>query len=97
MKLLTRASLLRILAYLAGAGIVFLIPSIFAQTPLWNADRIVKGLVAKYQGDLKAAQIGKPFHEVYNLETLEPRPEWQTIYEEACLEMEQAFGLKLAG
>jgi methylamine--corrinoid protein Co-methyltransferase len=63
--------------------------------PRREADAIVKQLAGKYRDGLKAGQIGKPFHEAYDLETLEPSPEWQRIYADVCAEMERDFGLKL--
>jgi hypothetical protein len=52
-----------------------------------DADPLVKKLIAKYKDGQKENKIGSPFNEVYDLETLEPAPAWQNVYEEVCGEM----------
>jgi methylamine--corrinoid protein Co-methyltransferase len=47
-----------------------------------QANDIVKKLLAIYVEDLPLKPIGKPFQEVYDLETLQPTPEWLGIYHE---------------
>ncbi len=49
----------------------------------------MRQLVALYLPELKQRPIGKPFPEVYNPVTLKPLPEWQGMYEEVKLEMQQ--------
>ncbi len=61
-----------------------------------EAEPIVRQLVDKYAPNQKSLPIGKPFNEVYDLETIQPLPEWQGIYEDVCVELEQ-LGLKLEG
>ena len=60
-----------------------------------EAEPIVRWLVDKYGEDLPLEQIGKPFQEVYDLETLEPNEDWLGIYEEVCEELHQEFDLDL--
>lgn len=48
-----------------------------------EANQLVKKIVPLYESDLEKKPIGKPFEEVYNLETIEPTPEWQSIYDQA--------------
>jgi methylamine---corrinoid protein Co-methyltransferase len=60
-----------------------------------DADPIVRRLMAKYADRMSEIQIGKPFQEAYNLDTLEPIPEWQGMYDEVCQELDDEFGLKL--
>lgn len=60
-----------------------------------EADPIVRKLVDKYKDNQKTINAGKPFTEAYDLDSLKPTGEWQTIYEEACKELEQEFGLSL--
>jgi hypothetical protein len=52
-----------------------------------EADRIVKQLVDRYQADLPTYPIGKPFEEVYDVETVQPTPEWRDLYGEVCDEL----------
>jgi methylamine--corrinoid protein Co-methyltransferase len=47
-----------------------------------QADEIVTRLVAAYGPDLDQAPIGQPFEEVYDVETVEPTPQWAAIYDE---------------
>ena len=60
-----------------------------------EADGVVKQLVKKYKEKQKTIQKGKSFVECYDLETLKPTPEWQGMYEKACKEMEDAYGLRI--
>jgi methylamine--corrinoid protein Co-methyltransferase len=55
---------------------------------------LIQQLVEKYQDGLADADIGKHFKEVYNLDTLEPTPEWQHTYEAVIQELEE-MGLSL--
>ena len=59
-----------------------------------EVDPLVKKLITLYKDGQKENKIGKPFNEVYNLETLEPTPTWQNTYEEVIKEMED-LGLSL--
>ncbi len=62
-----------------------------------EADPIVQSLVEKYKDSHKTINAGKPFDEAYDVETLKPSSEWQQIYDEVCKEVEQEYGLVLAG
>jgi methylamine--corrinoid protein Co-methyltransferase len=59
-----------------------------------EADPIVKKLIALYKDGQKDQKIGKPFNEVYDLESLEPKPEWQSVFDEVVEELEN-LGLKI--
>jgi len=39
--------------------------------------------------------IGQPFTELYDLDTLQPIPEWYREYENVCKEIEAEFGIEL--
>lgn len=60
-----------------------------------EGNEIVQGLVDKYKDGQDSQQIGKPFYEAYNLETLEPTDEWKKLYDEVCQEFKNEFGLSL--
>ena len=47
-----------------------------------QANDLVKELLVKYESTLDLMPRGKPFEEVYNLDTVEPTPEWQGMYDE---------------
>lgn len=55
---------------------------------------LVQKLVAKYRESLPSADIGKHFRETYNLETLEPTPDWLATYQDVLSELEE-LGLAL--
>jgi methylamine--corrinoid protein Co-methyltransferase len=57
-----------------------------------EANNLVNRITSLYVEDIKAKPIGKPFEEVYNLDTIEPKPEWQALYEEMKVEL-NAMGL----
>jgi methylamine--corrinoid protein Co-methyltransferase len=59
-----------------------------------DGNAMVQKLVEKYQDTLPSADIGKHFREVYNLDTLEPTPEWQGTYQDVITEL-NAMGLSL--
>ena len=60
-----------------------------------DGDVIVRKLVEKYRDGQAQQKVGKHFAEAYNLETLQPSDEWQRIYDEACQEFKDWFGLDL--
>jgi methylamine---corrinoid protein Co-methyltransferase len=60
-----------------------------------EANEIVTALVAKYAHTQSEKLIGKPFSEVYDLETIQPTDEWQQIYDEVCEELKVSYGLIL--
>ena len=47
-----------------------------------RANELVSKIIPLYQVDLERKPIGKPFEEVYDLEKIQPSPEWQGIYDE---------------
>ena len=47
-----------------------------------EANALCEKLVPRYLDGLQQRPIGRPFNEVYDLETLQPIPEWQGMYEE---------------
>jgi len=55
----------------------------------------VAWMVERYKDTQSDPLLGKPFQELHDLETLDPKPEWQALFEEVCQEMESEFGLKL--
>lgn len=59
-----------------------------------EADGLVKKLFARYEPDLETKPIGKPFEEVYDVDTVKPTAEWQQTYDDVRLEL-VALGLDL--
>ena len=47
-----------------------------------EANEIVKQIIPLYVDDLDKNPIGKPFEEVYDIDKVEPTPEWQGMYDE---------------
>ena len=54
-----------------------------------EANELVKRLLVIYEPDLKTNPIGKPFEEVYDVDNVEPLPEWQGMYNEVMYELVQ--------
>jgi methylamine--corrinoid protein Co-methyltransferase len=52
-----------------------------------EANEIVKQIVPLYVDDLDKKPIGKPFEEVYDVNKVEPTPEWQGMYDEVREEL----------
>ncbi len=52
-----------------------------------QANELVLRLLQRYEPDLKERPIGKPFHEVYDLTTIRPTPEWQGLYDQVGEEL----------
>ena len=52
-----------------------------------QANAIVAKLVKLYESVLPNKPIGKPFEDVYDLDKLEPTPEWQGMYDEVKEEL----------
>jgi methylamine--corrinoid protein Co-methyltransferase len=52
-----------------------------------QANDLVQQLYAIYGPDLEKKPIGKPFEEVYDVDNVEPTPEWQGMYEEVSEEL----------
>ena len=61
-----------------------------------EAEEIVRRALAKYETDLDRKPYGKPFPEVYDVETAQPRPEWLRIVD-AVREEAVGWGLGLDG
>jgi methylamine---corrinoid protein Co-methyltransferase len=59
-----------------------------------DANALVTWMIDQYRDIQKQRLIGRSFLELYDLETLEPLPEWQTLYDDARQEL-SAFGLNL--
>lgn len=59
-----------------------------------EGNALVTQMVNKYQDLLPTADLGQHFRETYNLETLEPAPAWQKIYDEVIEELKE-MGLSL--
>jgi len=60
-----------------------------------DADPIVTWFVEKYKHTQGEDLIGQPFTELYDLDTLQPIPEWYREYENVCKEIEAEFGIEL--
>ncbi len=60
-----------------------------------DADPIVTNLIEKYTDKLKEENIGKPFTELYDMETLKPLSAWEDIYFEVCQEFKLNYGIDL--
>ncbi len=52
-----------------------------------DADPIVKILIEKYRNCQTEMKTGKAFREIYDLDKLEPTPEWMGVYDNVCEEM----------
>jgi methylamine---corrinoid protein Co-methyltransferase len=52
-----------------------------------EANELVKQIVPLYVDDLDKNPIGKPFEEVYDMDNIEPTPEWQGTYDEVRNEL----------
>jgi len=61
-----------------------------------DADPIVRNLVEKYKDNQQTINAGKPFTDAYDVESLKPSAEWQQMYDEACQELTDEFGLDLS-
>lgn len=46
-----------------------------------DANELVMKLLEKYEADIPTQPIGRPFEDVYDLNTVQPTPEWQGIYD----------------
>ena len=42
---------------------------------------LIRRIFKKYEHTLDNPNLGKPFNEVYDVKTIEPTPEWQTMYD----------------
>lgn len=59
-----------------------------------EGNSLVRQLVQKYRDSLASADIGRHFRETYDLDTLQPRPEWMKMYDEVVTEL-RGMGLPL--
>lgn len=55
---------------------------------------IVQDLIARYKPTQKEILMGEPFSQLYDLDSLQPKPKWQNIYEEVKSEL-KAKGVPL--
>jgi len=62
---------------------------------LERGNEIVCALVDKYESKFPDPDIGKPYDEVYDLETAEPLPWWLDLYNQTMQELEKEFDLAL--
>jgi methylamine--corrinoid protein Co-methyltransferase len=53
-----------------------------------DANEIVVWLVEQYKDELDKRPIGKPFDEIYDVDRLQPKEEWQMMYENVKSELE---------
>ncbi|MBR2187818.1 MAG: monomethylamine:corrinoid methyltransferase [Eubacterium sp.] len=61
-----------------------------------QANELVLKLLAKYEHifEMEGGNAGQPFDVSYNMETIEPVPEWQQMYDEVVAELKE-MGLEL--
>jgi methylamine---corrinoid protein Co-methyltransferase len=59
-----------------------------------QANELVIALLARYEADLAKSPTGRPFEEVYDVETVKPTAEWQGMYDEVRSEL-VSMGLPL--
>jgi len=45
-----------------------------------DVNEIVKKILPKYEDNIKTPDLGHRFQELYNLDTMQPIPEWEAIY-----------------
>jgi methylamine--corrinoid protein Co-methyltransferase len=62
-----------------------------------EANELTKLIVPLYADDQKLGEAiqGIPFQEAYDVDSVQPKPEWQQMYEETCREMEALLGITL--
>lgn len=58
-----------------------------------EVDPIVRMLITKYKDSQRDLKVGGTFAELYDIDTLQPKPAWQQMYEEVCAELEE-MGVK---
>lgn len=56
---------------------------------LEQANEIVLYLLSKYEDRLKEMPKGRSFPECYDINTLEPSPEWRKMYDEVCQDLDR--------
>jgi methylamine--corrinoid protein Co-methyltransferase len=55
-----------------------------------HVNEVVKALLPFYEDSIKEPDLGLPFQKAYNMETLEPIPEWQAMYhkvKDECIDL----------
>ncbi len=55
-----------------------------------NVKGVVQALLPKYEDSIKEPDLGIPFQKAYNMDTLEPTPEWEAMYRKVkaeCIEL----------
>ncbi len=55
-----------------------------------KVNEVVKALLPKYEDSIKTPDVGIPFQKAYDMEKLEPTPEWEATYREVkaeCIEL----------
>ena len=65
------------------------------QLSLKRGNEIVCALVDKYETKFANPDIGKPYHEVYDVVTAKPLPWWLELYNDTKREMAKEFDLRL--
>ena len=60
-----------------------------------EAAPIVAWMVDQYKDIQESNLVGKPFQELHDLDTLDPKPEWNQMYQKAIEEVNKHFGLNL--
>ncbi len=75
-----------------------LIAEVSRQTLGWTreqASAVIPEIMKRYIGTLKEPNRGRPFNEVYNIETIEPTAEWLGMYHEVKEDL-TSLGLKFS-
>jgi len=54
-----------------------------------QVDPIVRSLIGKYKDSQREIKVGEPFTRLYDMNTLQPKSEWQKIYEEVKAELKE--------
>ena len=55
-----------------------------------DVNELAKALLPKYEDDIKEPDLGLPIQKVYDMEKLEPLPEWEAMYRSVkaeCIEL----------
>ncbi len=60
-----------------------------------QADEIVRRALPYYENLQDKKPVGKPFQEVYDLDTIQPTREWLNLYEDVAVEV-SAWGLPIS-
>jgi hypothetical protein len=62
---------------------------------LEQGNQIVCELVSRYEDKFADPDIGKPYHEVYDVASVTPKSWWLELYKDTKREFEKDFGLLL--